>query len=104
MASWGNILLGALGLAVLDGVLSSEQATSNVGGFVADAGKAVDWVVSPSVPAFGAATTAKGSGPSLAVYQQSAPPSSSSSAPALSPSGTATFPESPQTAAQGGAV
>lgn len=49
---WGSILLGALGLAVLDAVVSSSSGASNVGGFVAGLGTAVNWFISPTVPAF----------------------------------------------------
>lgn len=48
---WGNILLGALGLALLQGLVSGPGA-NNVGGFIAGAGKAVAWFVDPTVPAF----------------------------------------------------
>jgi len=48
---WGNILLGALGLALLQGLVSGPGA-NNVGGFIASAGKAVAWFVDPTVPAF----------------------------------------------------
>jgi hypothetical protein len=48
----GSILLGAVALAVLDGVVSRPAATKNVGGFIAGAGKAVNWFLSPTVPAF----------------------------------------------------
>lgn len=59
MKSWGGILLGALGLALLDGVVSRSTAVNNVGGAVAKIGTALDWFLSPEVPAF--KTTAKGS-------------------------------------------
>jgi hypothetical protein len=105
----GNVILGAVALAILQGVLSKSAATARVGGVIASAGKAVEWFVSPAVPAFkGAASTtsstalaveaaASGATPSTAAPSTSVPPT-----PATSPF---SFPgESPQTQAQGGAV
>jgi hypothetical protein len=47
----GSILTGAAALALLDAVLSSKGA-SNAGGALLDAGNAVEWFLSPEVPAF----------------------------------------------------
>jgi hypothetical protein len=54
--SWSAVAAGAIGLAVLDGVLQ-PQASANVGGWVAGAGKAIQWFLSPAVPAFSTTTT-----------------------------------------------
>jgi len=102
--SWAAIAAGAIGLAVLDGVLSRAGGTSNLGGWVAGAGKAVNWFLSPAVPAF--KVTATSSTPSAPLaYTPAAggtvtPPASSASS---QPKGGVTNP-SPQTAAQGGVV
>lgn len=53
---WGNIIIGALGLAVLQGIVSGKGA-GNLGGFVAKAGTAVRWFVDPTVPAFKSTST-----------------------------------------------
>lgn len=103
----GNILLGFIGLALLEGIVSRKGAAARVGGYLEGAGKAVEWFLSPTVPAFASAssttsstalaveTAASGAG-SAAPAAAAAPPP-----PALSP----TFPgESLQTIAQGGAV
>lgn len=88
--SWAAIAAGAVGLAVLDGMVSRSSATSNVGGWIAGAGKAVDWFLSPAVPAFStssstaatataAETAAEGSGSSAAAGAATTPPASSAS-------------------------
>jgi hypothetical protein len=58
-SSWGGLLVGAIGLAVLDGVVSSQQASANVGGWVEGAGSLVNRFLNPTVPLFStpAATT-----------------------------------------------
>ena len=48
----GSVIMGALALAVLQGIVSRKQATANVGGFIAGAGKAVAKFLDPTVPAF----------------------------------------------------
>jgi hypothetical protein len=91
----GNVLLGAVALALAQGILSKGAATARVGGLIASAGKAVEWFVSPAVPAFkGASSTT--SSTSLAVQaaasggSSTAPPATSvPPTPATSPS---TFP------------
>ena len=93
MRGWGSIVLGAMGLAVLEAIVSSKQATSNVGGFIGGLGALVQRFIDPTVPFFStqASTTA------ITSFQaQSAGSSSSSSAttpttipPALTPSGGA---------------
>ena len=90
-----NIILGALGLAVLEGIVSSKQASANVGGAIGKLAKGVAWFVSPAVPAFKNAAAATSS-TSLAVEtatsaeQQNtagtAGSSSAATAPALSAS------------------
>jgi hypothetical protein len=95
---WGNLILGGLGLALLQGLVSGSGA-SNVGGFFAQAGTAVEWFVDPSVPAFKNTAT---------------PTTSSQPQAAVASTGTTTTPISPtlgeipnpslQTVAQGGAV
>jgi hypothetical protein len=55
--SWSAILTGAIGLAVLDAVVSRQQAASNVGGFLAGLGGFVHKVISPQVPAFATGST-----------------------------------------------
>ena len=54
---WTSIVLGALSLAVLDGVVSRQQASSNVSGFLGSIGTMVEKFLSPQVPAFSASTT-----------------------------------------------
>jgi hypothetical protein len=56
MRGGAGVVLGAISLAVLDGIVSRKQAASNVGGFIADAGNAVNWFLSPTVPAFKTST------------------------------------------------
>lgn len=64
--SWAAIAAGAIGLAVLDGVVSRSGAVSNVGGWIAGTGKAVQWFLSPAVPAFKNATPAQNIPPGVA--------------------------------------
>jgi hypothetical protein len=106
----GNILLGALALAIAEGILSRSAATARVGGAVASIGKAVEWFVSPAVPAFKSAGASTSSS-SLAV--QTAALVGSGSVPPTPSSSPTTFPnasgipfnqQSPQTKAQGGVV
>jgi len=54
---WGAIALGAAGLAVLEAVISSAKATSNVGGAVVGFSTLVEKFLSPKVPAFGSKTS-----------------------------------------------
>lgn len=56
MRGGAGIVLGAISLAVLDGIVSRKSAASNVGGFLAGAGTAVNWFLSPQVPAFKTST------------------------------------------------
>ena len=56
MKSYGGLLVGALGLAVLDAVVSRPQAASNVGGWLSGAGGLVKRFLDPTIPLF--ATTA----------------------------------------------
>lgn len=93
---WGNLILGALGLALLQGVVSNRGAASNVGGFIAGAGKAVAWFVDPTVPAFSSTGTPSTSSAPVAVA--STPPT------AISPTLGEIPNPSPQTVAQGGVV
>lgn len=72
----GNILLGALGLALLQGLVSGSGA-SNVGSVLSGAGKAVSWFVDPSVPAFSASSVSQPTGAAVATY--TAPTSSGGS-------------------------
>ena len=50
--------MGILGLAVLDGIVSRQQASSNVSGWLSGAGSAVRRFLDPTVPLFPAVTTA----------------------------------------------
>ncbi len=52
MRSWSGLLVGVVGLAVLDGVVSSQQGSSNVGGALAGAGSLVRKFLDPTVPFF----------------------------------------------------
>jgi len=104
--SWAAVAAGAIGLAVLDGVVSRQQAASNVGGWIAGAGKAVEWFLSPAVPAFKVTAAPASSSAQKAIVAGPAssvtPPGSSAS---NQPYAYAGFPgESAQTQAQGGAV
>jgi hypothetical protein len=85
--SWSWILTGALGLALLDGVVSVGGGAERVGGFMAGAGKAVDWFVSPAVPAF-SGSGSQNSGASLAEDIVQAPATTSGS-PSSATTGTA---------------
>jgi len=49
---WSAILAGALGLAVLDAVVSSQQSAARVGGLLTSFGGALDRFISPAKPAF----------------------------------------------------
>ena len=109
--SWAAVAAGAIGLAVLDGVVSRSAAANNVGGWLAGAGKAVEWFLSPAVPAFSsssttASTTATTASTPTAQVAVAGPPASLTppgSSAASQPTGG--FPgESLQTIAQGGAV
>lgn len=66
----GGILVGAVGLAVLDAVISRPKAVSNVGGVLANAGKAVNWFLSPAIPAFNATTVSAAQAQQNAIAQQ----------------------------------
>lgn len=109
VTSWAAIAAGAVGLAVLDGVVSRPGAADNVGGWLAGAGKAVNWFLSPAVPAFSTASTSATTTAVEASLQGSAggtattPPSSSASTAPKQPAAGVTNP-SQQTVAQGGNV
>jgi hypothetical protein len=60
-SSWGGLAIGAVGLAVLDGVVSRQQAASNVGGWIAGAGSLVQRFLDPTVPLLAAPTKATNS-------------------------------------------
>jgi hypothetical protein len=84
--SWAAIAAGAIGLAVLDGVVSRAGAADNLGGWIGGAGKAVQWFLSPAVPAFNvtSAPAATGTGAAPLSFAPAAgatvtPPSSSAS-------------------------
>lgn len=103
--SWAGVAAGAIGLAVLDGVLSRSQATSNIGGWIAGAGKAVEWFLSPAVPAFSTTSTPASSPTTTTTTAavETTPPASSASGAA--PQQGEGFPgESLQTIQQGGTV
>jgi hypothetical protein len=53
--SWTSLLIGLLGLAVLDGIVSGPGA-GNVGGFLSGAGAVVRRFLDPTVPLFSPAT------------------------------------------------
>ena len=56
-SSWGGLLIGILGLAVLDGVVSRQQASSNVAGVLQGAGSVVQRFLDPTIPLFSTSTT-----------------------------------------------
>jgi hypothetical protein len=56
--SWTGLLIGIVGLAVLDGVVSRPGAASNVGGWLSGAGSAVSRFLDPTIPLFGPASGA----------------------------------------------
>lgn len=105
--SWAAIAAGAVGLAVLDGIVSSKAAASNVGGILAGTGRAVQWFLSPAVPAFktgSSSTTAATAAATQAAYAAppagSTPPSSSAAnkptgSPAPTPTGGPVYVPSP---------
>lgn len=86
--------MGALGLAVLDGIVSRQAAANNVGGLIAGAGKAVDWFLSPAIPAFKttttSSTTSSTAAPATATLEVATTPASSTP-PALQPNPTASL-------------
>jgi hypothetical protein len=102
-----GLVIGALGLAILDGIVSRPSAAANVGGVLASAGKAVKWFLSPQVPAFttskatksassapaGSSTQApgpiNGNQPPAGAMQESTTPTNNTP-PALAPAGTIT--------------
>jgi len=49
---WGSVLLGAVGLAVLYAVTSSQQSAANVGGWLGGLGNLAERFISPAVPMF----------------------------------------------------
>jgi hypothetical protein len=51
-SSWGSLVVGVVGLAVLEGVVSRTQAASNVSGVLAGAGSAIKRFIDPTVPLF----------------------------------------------------
>lgn len=51
MSAWRTALSGMLGLALLDAVVSSNQAAGRVGGLLSGVGKVVEHILSPTVPA-----------------------------------------------------
>lgn len=59
MRGWIGIVLGFAGLALVEGIVSSKRASSNVGGFLSKAGDAVRWFTSPAVPFFSTGSSAK---------------------------------------------
>lgn len=104
---WGNIILGALGLALLQGVVSGAGA-KNLGGFLAGAGKAVEWFVDPTVPAFSNTSTPSTSSQSAVATYTPATTATTPISPTQGqlPAGTVIGPANPstQTLLQGGAV
>jgi hypothetical protein len=60
MRGWTGAVLAFAGLALFEGVVSSTSATGRLGGFLARAGEAVHWFVSPAVPFFKTAPVAHG--------------------------------------------
>lgn len=88
----GNVILGALALALFQGIISRQTATSRVGGVIAGAGKAVEWFVSPAVPAFSSAASSTSS-TALAV-ETAAGGSGASTAPPAMPASTPPAPSS----------
>ena len=104
--SWAAVAAGAVGLAVLDGVISRPGATANVGGWLSGAGNAVRWFLSPAVPAFSPSpATGTGAAPLAYTPATSSPPASSASTAPKQPAyvGGVNNP-SQQTVAQGGIV
>ncbi len=58
---WGAIIAGALGLAVLEAVVSRTSAASNVGGLLGGVGTIVRGFISPQVPAFNTSSSSSSS-------------------------------------------
>ncbi len=85
MDSWTDILIGAIGLALLDAVVSSTSASSNVGGFLGGLGNAVQWFISPAIPAFKPASSGS-SQQGSATTSSGTPVEAANTVPALSPS------------------
>lgn len=52
MRSWGSLLIGAIGLAVLDGIVSRPGATGRVGSWLSGAGSLVNRFLNPTIPFF----------------------------------------------------
>jgi hypothetical protein len=75
------IIAGAMALAVLDAVVSHNQAASNVGGWFQTFGNAVRRFLSPAVPAFTTGTSTPGPSKTAAI---------STVPPALAPAGVGT--------------
>lgn len=72
---WAAIAAGAVGLAVLDGIVSRPTSAGNVGGVLSGAGRAVRWFLSPAVPAFSTSTpAASASPPSFKLSSAAGPP------------------------------
>jgi hypothetical protein len=96
MKSWGALIVGMVGLAVLDGVVSRQSAASNVGGWLEGAGSLVNKFLNPTVPLFGsvsatnqAAVTSTASGAGQSVTSTT---SGSASSPVVSTAPVLTFP------------
>lgn len=91
-----SILLGAVGLALLDAVVSTQQGSTNVGGLFAGIGRLVRDFLSPQVPAFAAAASATSSSsapmPSATLVAAAAP---QPAPPALTPGGVTQPPVGP---------
>ncbi len=90
MRSWGSLLVGAVGLAVLDAVVSRSTASSNVGSALSGAGGLVRRFLDPTVPLFSTTTTTTSSATGSATATTESP-AAAAVVPALSAAGTAAF-------------
>lgn len=80
---WTSIALGVAGLAVLEGIVSRAGASTRVGGFMAQAGRALAWFISPAIPAFSTTPKPAAKTTTSATTTNSPNPSTSATAPAL---------------------
>ena len=85
---WQTFLVGAIGLAFLELVISSRQASSNVGGFLSGLGGFVEKFVSPAYPGLSAPAKTTSGTSSIAYGTPSLYATAAPAPPALSPTGT----------------
>ncbi|HEX3948075.1 MAG TPA: hypothetical protein VHW47_10230 [Acidimicrobiales bacterium] len=80
-----GFVMGVVGVAVLQGIVSRPAATKNIGGVLAKTASAVKWFVSAEVPAFKTDGTTTSSSTGSTAVNLATKSTTTSSAPALDP-------------------